>query len=361
VRPRARFPGRAAIQQRVVPLYRAAFFEALAARCTQGLDLFAGVPRGGEEIRPARSLERTRWHVASNVYPLGSSALCLQMGVVDWLRRVEPDVLVVEANPRYLATPAAIAWMHRRGRPVLGWGLGAPPGPGGWWRRRFLRGLDGVMAYSTRGAAQYAAAGVPVERIWVAPNAVEAPAPRPPRRAPLRRRPARLIYVGRLQRRKRVDHLIRACARLAPRPELWIVGGGPDHARLASIAARTFPTAVFTGPVHGSELLRLLDLADLFVLPGTGGLAVQQAMARALPIVAGRGDGSQEDMVTPANGWLVPPDDAAALAGALDEALRSGRRLASMGAASHRLARERFHPRIMVEVFVRALRAVAEA
>jgi len=104
----------------------------------------------------------------------------------------------------------------------------------------------------------------------------------------------------------------------------------------------------------------LLDAADLFVLPGTGGLALQQALARALPVIAAEGDGSQEDMVTPDNGWLVPPGRTPALAVALQSALDDPRRLVGMGQASLNLAQTRFSPEIMLDVFVQALRTTAE-
>jgi glycosyltransferase involved in cell wall biosynthesis len=252
--------------------------------------------------------------------------------------------------------------MERRSRRVLGWGLGAPDRGvlASWFRRRFLRRVDGAIAYSTRGAAEYARAGVPVDRIWVAPNAVEAPLARPPRRVRAGRRPVRIIFVGRLQRRKRVEALLEACASVSPGPALWVVGDGPDRERLASIAAQRFPAAVFTGALRGAELHALLDAADLFVLPGTGGLAVQQAMARALPVIAAEGDGSQEDMVTPHNGWLVPPGATPALVVALQAAIEARRDLATMGAASLRLAQTRFSPAVMIDVFVRAARAMLE-
>ena len=362
MRRSGRFPGRVALQQRVLPAYRAAFLDALAARCDRGLDVFAGMPRDSEAIRTAGDLTTARWSRAHNVHLFGGRAYsCLQRGLVDWLSRADPKVLVLEANWRYLSSPRAIAWMEKRGRPVLGWGLGAPGGfPAPWFRRRFLRRLSGVIAYSTRGAAEYAAAGVHVDRIWVAPNVVERPPSRPPKRPAPGRRPARVIFVGRLQARKQVDALIMACGAVSPRPELWIVGEGPDRARLTSLARERFPSTVFTGAVHGAELRRLLDAADLFVLPGTGGLALQQALARGLPVIAAQGDGSQEDMVTPDNGWLVPPGGGPPLTAALQAALGRPRRWSAMGEASWTLARTRFSPEVMLDVFVRALRAVAE-
>jgi len=357
------FPGRLALQQRVLPRYRAPFFDNLAGRCDRGLDLFAGVPRPSEMIQAAEDLAQARWSRAQNVDLFGGRAyFCIQRGLESWLARTDPDLLVLEANPRYLSSPRAIAWMERRGRPVLGWGLGAPAGGvlAGWFRRRFLRRLSGVIAYSTRGAAEYAAAGVAVDRIWVAPNAVERPPAQAPARSPAAGRPLRVIFVGRLQPRKRADSLLAACAAVSPPPELWIVGDGPDHDRLASIAVRRFPSAVFAGAVHGQDLRELLDAADLFVLPGTGGLALQQALARALPVIAAEGDGSQEDMVTPDNGWLVPPGKAEALTVALQAAADDPRRLVAMGHASLRLAQMRFSPEIMLDTFVRAVRSAME-
>ena len=357
------FPGHAALQQRVLPLYRAGFVDALAGRCGGGLSLFAGSPQPGETIVAAERLRAARWTHARNVHLLrGGAYFCYQRGLPAWLARADPDALIVEANPRYLSSPAAIEWMRSRGRPVLGWGLGAPSSGvmTAWLRRRFLHGLSAIIAYSTRGAAEFAAAGVPVERIYVAPNAVEAPPRRLPDRPTGRSRPPRVIFVGRLQRRKRVDDLLAACAACSPAPELWIVGDGPDRRRLLSTAGRVFPGAVFTGSVRGDDLRHLLDQADLFVLPGTGGLALQQAMARGLPVIAAEGDGSQEDMVTPDNGWLVPNADRPALTAALQSALGQRSRLRAMGQVSFRLAHERFHPQIMLEVFLRALRETTE-
>ena len=40
-----RFPGRLAVQQRVLPSYRAPFFDLLASACDGGMSLFAGRPR----------------------------------------------------------------------------------------------------------------------------------------------------------------------------------------------------------------------------------------------------------------------------------------------------------------------------
>ncbi|MCW5876897.1 MAG: glycosyltransferase [Anaerolineales bacterium] len=363
----AEYRGRLGVVQRVLPAYRAGFFDLLAEHCRGGLGVFAGEPRPNEGIAQAESLAKAQWTSAGNLHILGGGLyLCWQRGLIDWLERWSPDALVVEANPRYLSTPAALRWMHGRKLPVLAWGLGAPPPRGrlAAWRsgrrRRFLDQFDGIIAYSQQGAQQYEALGIPAGKIFVAPNAASRrPANRPPQR-PAAQPPA-VLYVGRLQARKRLDALLRACAALPAslQPRLLIVGDGPERAALEALARRVYPQAEFRGALYGAALDAAFAEADLFVLPGTGGLALQQAMAHGLPVIAAEGDGSQADMVTPANGWLLRPGDEAHLQATLTAALADPALLPAMGAASFKLVQNTFNLENMVAGFVDAVQRVA--
>ena len=358
-----KFPGRLAVQQRVLPHYRAPLFDLLAESCMQGMSLFTGQPRPIESIKTAESLQVAQLIHAKNRHILsGALYFCYQENITDWLKRCDPDALILEANPRYLATPAAIKWMRKRGRPIIGWGLGAPIRSGilaglrqkNWMR--FLNKFDALIAYSQRGADNYAALGIPHDKIFVAHNAV---APRPdeltPRPAPTY--PATAIFVGRIQARKRIDHLLQACASLPEdlQPNLLIVGDGPERERLESLGQDVYPQAKFLGAKHGAELISLWRRADLFVLPGTGGLAVQEAMAHGLPVIVAKGDGTQDDLVRNSNGWQIPPDDLGTLKETLELALSDLPRLREMGVESHRIVREEVNLEKMVEIFVDAL------
>jgi len=169
-----------------------------------------------------------------------------------------------------------------------------------------------------------------------------------------------VLFVGRLQRRKRVDLLLQACARLESKPEVIIVGDGPARQEFEEIASEVYPSAQFVGPKFGSDLQQYFAYADLFVLPGTGGLAVQDAMAAALPVIVAEGDGTQRDLVSGGNGWLVQPGDLDGLTAALHEALRNPRRLIKMGEKSYLMAVEQFNIERMTEVFISALHKVME-
>ena len=356
------------IIQRVLPRYRAPFFDLLAARCKGGLSVFAGEARPNEAIASAEKLERAKWWHTNNVHFFnGPFYVCYQTGLLDWLDDWKPDVLIAEANPRYLSTPAAIAWMRKAGRPVIGWGLGAPTTRGifaGWrtrQRKRFLSQFDAIIAYSQHGAVEYQALDYPAKRIFVAPNSVRArPRGKPPNRpARFAIRPT-LLYVGRLQARKRLDHLLRTCASLPAKiqPHLVIVGDGPARVELEQLAKAIYPNTDWMGARYGKELDRFFRRADLFVLPGTGGLAVQQAMAHGLPVIVAEGDGSQQELVRPSNGWLVAPGNELALRTALIVAFSNPSRLRKMGEASFRLVKKEFTLENMAAAFVKALNRV---
>ena len=78
-------------------------------------------------------------------------------------------------------------------------------------------------------------------------------------------------------------------------------------------------------------------------------------MSYGLPVVVARGDGTQDDLVRPGNGWQIPNEDYLALLGALQDALSGPARLRRMGAESYRIVKEEINIEKMVGVFVEAL------
>ena len=357
------FPHRLGLQQRVLPSYRVPFFDLLAQSC-ESMSLFAGQARPVEMIAGGRP-QVAAYHEAKNIHLFsGAFYLCHQQNFISWLTEWDPHTLIVEANPRYLATSAAVNWMHARGRKVIGWGLGSPPlsGPLAGFRQKsrisFLSKFDALLAYSQRGADEYAALGFPREKIFVAHNSVS---PKPTfnlQPATFKPTPS-ILFVGRLQARKRVDHLLRACAEMDSKPRLMIVGDGPERAALESLAKDVYPSAEFIGAKHGADLKPYFEQADLFVLPGTGGLAVQEAMSYGLPVIVAKGDGTQDDLVRDGNGWQIQPEDYGALVSTMKNALSDTARLRKMGTESFRIVSEEINIQKMVEVFVDALNSVA--
>lgn len=184
----------------------------------------------------------------------------------------------------------------------------------------------------------------------------------------------RVLGVGRRVAKKGFDLAVDAVAGLLARgieAELLLAGpeGEVDGELRRCVRDRGLRDRVrFLGPVSQSELLRLLGEADAFCLPcrvladgdrdGIPNVLVE-AMAAGVPVVSTRVSGIPELVRDGANGILVEPEDAGALADALarlatNEGLR--RTLAEGGV---RTVREHFDGRRLAESLAALFREVA--
>ena len=171
----------------------------------------------------------------------------------------------------------------------------------------------------------------------VIPNPVVPSVPTPPA-ARDRDGALRLVSAGRLVPAKGFDTLIEACRRARDAGlafTLAIHGEGPLEAALRTqIAAAALADRVALAGY--ADLAPALAAADLFVLAsrreGFGNVLVE-AMAAGLPVLATRAGGPETFIADGRNGFLVAPDDPAALAAALAALADAGRRRAVIPAA----------------------------
>jgi glycosyltransferase involved in cell wall biosynthesis len=374
------FPGKIGLQQRVLAAYRVPFFEQLGTKCSDGLEIFAGEPRPEEHIVTGGRMDVATHIEARNVHVgRGGFYFCWQRGYRRWLKRFNPDVLIVAADPRIVSTYLAIRYMHSRGRPVIGWGLGtltqrpSRMSVASGLRSKLYRSYDAVVAYSSKAAEDYSRVGVPDDRIFVAQNAasmesanaavVRYPADgeevRKWRASHGLTRPT-IIFVGRLIPQKRLDLLIESCRVTANDFDLLVVGDGPERKNLEQLAADRFPNIRFIGHQQGEELSLAFAASDLFVLPGTGGLAIHEAMAHRKPVIVGVGDGTEVDLVQDGrNGLLVPHVDLGSLTKAIQGYIGNPERLRKEGIESRKIVEEEANIEKMTSTFMSALRLVS--
>ena len=138
--------------------------------------------------------------------------------------------------------------------------------------------------------------------------------------------PFRFVTVAALNPRKNVEGLLQAFANAfehlaVSTVSLTIVGGGPRREPLEATARRLGidDRVAFRGQLNRQAVRDALWDAHAFVLPSryeTFGVALVEAMATGLPVVATR-CGGPEDIVTEETGRLVPATDPDALAEAL--------------------------------------------
>lgn len=145
----------------------------------------------------------------------------------------------------------------------------------------------------------------------------------------LQARPGQVVgMIGRLNRIKDQATLVRAMAlvtRNVPTATLWIVGEGETSADLQRLAHDLGLDAVvrFWGKRGDSpELLGQMDVYVFSTSRDEGfGIAIVEAMAAGLPVIASDAPACREVLANGASGILVPPRDPAAMAAAIEHLL----------------------------------------
>ncbi len=196
--------------------------------------------------------------------------------------------------------------------------------------RGFKTSLDhplclGLVTISPQLAERYVQAGLPPEKIIVAPDGVDLDAfASPLDKAEARRRlgldPARplAVYAGHLYDGRGVEHIL-AAAQVLPEVDFLLVGGHPpdvarwrERARAAGLA-----NFILTGFVNNGLVPAHLWAGDLLLMPyGTScptadwmsPLKMFEYMAAARPIVASDLAALRNVLTHGVNAWLTPPD-----------------------------------------------------
>jgi glycosyltransferase involved in cell wall biosynthesis len=125
---------------------------------------------------------------------------------------------------------------------------------------------------------------------------------------------------------------------------LEVVGDGPARSEVEAALDPIKERISWAGAVGGEAIAQRLSAADLFVWPAVNeafGMALLEAQASGVPVVAGSGGGVNQIVIPQVTGLLVPPGDAPAFAAAVRRLISdSGRRAALAATARKRVRTE---------------------
>jgi glycosyltransferase involved in cell wall biosynthesis len=205
----------------------------------------------------------------------------------------------------------------------------------GTWDRRVRL----FLALNDFARERFVAGGLPPDRVWVKPNSVGDPGPRPgrPSSSPT------VLFAGRLTPEKGVGVLLEAWRRLGPAGlELVVAGDGPMR---PALERRPPPGVRFLGQVGPEAVREWMLRSRALVFPSWlyegQPMSVLEAFAAGLPVLASRLGGNVELVGALGDGWLAPARDPAALARRL-AALTDDRMVDQAGARARRGYEERF-------------------
>lgn len=364
------------IVQRSVPHYRLPFFKLLT---DTNPDLEIVVYHSDKNLENAGALGfASQYYPSYTLKPFGFT-LVIQPRLALGVLVARPNILIIEGTFGIITNFIPLLFRRIMSIPTLYWTAGwRNPEITGWklWLKTlFIRTSlllsTGAIVYGSSARQYLVAHGLPEEKIVVAQNTIDVESVISAydywaQQGKLVRKKYALnllyviSYVGHLSPMKRVHILLEAFLNLRGQRNdiaLLIVGNGEQDAELRQfVHSNNVPNVYFVGEVvEGVEAL--FAASDLFVLPGTGGLALNQAMALGLPVIATVADGTQIDLISPdENGYIVPVDDAAALAMAIEKAIRSHQHLKKLSENSLKIIRQKATLGNMVEQYSQAIR-----
>jgi glycosyltransferase involved in cell wall biosynthesis len=298
--------------------------------------------------------------------------------LTEWLRRHRAEYDLVYVSQLKHDAYVAVRASKRFRFPVILRATGAGEtgdchwheiGRCGYRIRRQVRRADAVIAPSPAIEAELIAAGFAAERLVRLDSGV----PIPEARTAARRMQARevigdsnpalsldettplAVYAGRLHAAKGLTHLIDAWSRVVRRQRdarLWLVGEGPEHAVLERQihALRLAGRVALVGSFDNME--DLLLAADVFVLPSFEeglSIALLEAMAIGLPVIASDIPGNRRVVQDGVNGLLVRAGDSSALADAIERVFGGPAWAAGLGAVARQSVQEHYSLDRMIE------------
>ena len=305
----------------------------------------------------------------------GNGTAGVQLGLARQLARVlkeeRPDVVQANGSDTLKYTVLSRRLFGAR-FPLVYRNIGMP---GAWlrgpvhqaWNRGLMHSVDRIAAVCEASRQDIGARyGINGNRVVTIPIGTEIPRQLDRRRSRERLQDVAgylgndpvVMTVGSLSAEKNPLGMLRAFARVreaTARAHLVYVGDGPLRAQLEErIADADLARCVHVLGTR-NDVVELLPGADVFALfSNTEGLpaVLLEAAACRLPMIASDVGGVSEIVRPGVSGFLVQPEDEAALSRQLANLLADGDLRRSMGDAARQLARERFDLPVVVEAFI---------
>ncbi len=259
-----------------------------------------------------------------------SKLLLIFPGLFFQLMKSSPDIIIAEGESNMLNNIAIYFYSVLFNRRIVWWGLGLIPG----WTESFfqkmyrpfmllfLKRASYIIGYSEY-SRDYYSRFADRNKIVVAYNCLDNEKIdkeiKTCRESALKlKRELNLedkyiiLFVGAFTSPKKIDKLIKAFYEVkAEHPEsvLMIVGDGKMRHEFESLTkSLDLKDVIFVGKVI-EGVSKYFLMADLFVLPGLGGLSIHHAMIHGLPVISASADGTERDLVKEGqNGFLLKTD-----------------------------------------------------
>lgn len=359
-----------------LPPYRKTFYEKLTSLKTYKW-LIAYNDKKVEDGRPQYEGELSFPIKLTHLYTfhIGNYEICFQKGALSTFLKFKPNILILHANPGIISNLIIIFFAKAFKIKIIMWICAWEKQKGNsialkfkqLFMRVFYNLSDRNLLYSSKAYNYLSSIGVHDEKMEIAYNGIEIDdfikneslvikQSESIRNEQKCNEKIVLLYVGGMLKEKKVDLLIKAYSRIKEKNEkviLWLVGHGPEKNNFEQLTINLgLRDVIFFG--------RIIDgvdpyfaACDLFILPGVGGLALNQAMFWGKPCIVSEADGTEDDLVLEGKtGFRFIKDNELSLCDAIQRyiAISPSERIV-MGSKAKELIVNRSNVTKMVEMF----------
>lgn len=307
-----------------LPNYRKDFFNTLSAQLANN-DIELEVFHGLTKKRDIQGIDQKNFKTISfdtTEYSLKGFTLAILKGLKQRIVKSSPDGVVVLFNPANVSLVNILLYSLKKKIPYALWSCGwIRPNINGLLskvRERFLEYFEQRacvhIAYHSMRKSVLVKKGIPFNSVFVAQNTIDTEAiinSYNLKEVNKKRFNGKLkvLFVGGLIKGKYLEEAMSVVDNLISdnyQISFTIIGGGSTIENLKSYreSLKNKNEIHIMGPKYGGELQPYFLESDVFLLPGSGGLAINEAMAYGLPIISTDGDGSGFDLIE-GNGYLL--------------------------------------------------------
>jgi len=371
--------------QRVITHYRVRLFQRLSNIESIDLTLYYGAS-GKSKSNKANNSDNIegfknrklltlccRFRLHGKLFPI-----FFHPAIIFHLFKDRPDLIICEGESNLINNVFVVLFAKITNTPYVWWGLGRVRsnkpsilrkilGP---IIKHMLKNASAILGYSTFAKEFYSSYGINKDKIFVAYNCVDTDkvkadiekynklAPEVKKELGLDYKKV-ILFVGSFMKEKKIENLILAYQKIKkdyPDTALLLVGDGEMKKGMENLVqGKHLNDVVFIGKTIEDVSLYFL-IGDLFVLPGEGGLAINQAMTHELPVVTVPADGTELDMVINGkNGYIVNNDDIDALIESIIKILRNDTLRQKMAQNSRILIEEQFNIKNMIDSIIHCI------
>lgn len=306
-------------------------------------------------------------------YRFGTYTFRMQSGVLEKIRELKPDIVVNMCHVGNATHWRIIGLKKDMGFKLVAWQCGYEYHPGrlkGWLLDKFVPHYDYHLAYHSNARDYAMSHGARADQITVMHNTINeekiATLPRAEARAlvvgshPEIGDRKIILFVGAVLAEKRIEVILQALDAMRRKDAVLVLVGDGEHLPVIRQLCAGRDDVVITGSIV-EGVGPYFDAAELYVLPGTGGLGINEAMAHRLPIVSGFADGSADDLVVDGeNGFRLRENTVAELAEKMTAILDNPELARRMGERSREMITGKFAFREFINRIVTQLTRLAQ-